>query len=447
MALASFIENLRSDDIPDNVLTAARYCVLDSIGSALGGWYSEEIPDILKELSLWTGVSNRNAAVWGHRKRMDVFPALMLNGLMSHVLELDDVHAKSKSHIGAVVVTSAWTLADCLGATGRAFLKAVIIGYEVMARVGMGLDIADNRRRGWHTTGVIGTFGAAAVASSLLQLSNKQIVSALGMAGTQSSGLWAFLAEGATCKKLHIARAAINGLTSAIMARAGMTGPSRILDAEDGGLYRAVSTTFDISALTRNLGTDYEVTKIDKKPYPCCRTTHHVIDAALSLRKSYNLESSEIIETVVETYDVGVLQCGSPVYPRMPVEAKFSIPYTLAAALVFGKVTLDEFSKNTICNSEVKRIALKTSVRADALFSERYPKRWGCRLTLALANGTRLSKQIDDMSGSVTVPLTSEQEKAKFLSLASVAFDANRTECLMQDILKIELLEQLPDMV
>ena len=101
------------------------------------------------------------------------------------------VHTGSKSHIGAVVVTTAWTLADGQGGNGKDFLEAVIVGYEIMARVGMAMDVVSNRKRGWHTTGVIGTFGAAAAAGHLLGLDEEEMVSAFGMAGTQSSGLWA----------------------------------------------------------------------------------------------------------------------------------------------------------------------------------------------------------------------------------------------------------------
>jgi 2-methylcitrate dehydratase PrpD len=370
----------------------------------------------------------------------------MINGIMGHALELDDVHAPSKSHVGAVVVETAWTLTDAIGATGKEFLEAVIVGYEIMARVGMAMDITSNRKRGWHSTGITGTFGAAAVAARLLHLKKEQIISALGMAGTQSSGLWAFLAEGSSCKKLHPARAAVNGLTAAIMAQAGMTGPSHILDAVDGGLYRAVSDSFDMSILTKKLGQSYEITKIDKKPYPCCRTTHPVIDAALSLRENHDFGPEDIAEALVEIYDIGVLQCGSVAYPGNSVEAKFSIRYTLAAACVFGKITLEEFSQDAIAHSLVQRIARCTNVQANDLFTQRYPKRWGCRLILKLKDEGELSCQIDDMSGSVAVPLTNSQEQTKFMGLAKVVFRQGEAQKIMDDILKIETLIELPEL-
>ena len=184
--LAGFAVKFRLEQAPEEVVKAAKYCVLDSIGSALGAVRYEEIPELCRVLRQWcTAPARRTASVWGQGFSLDVFQALLLNGMMGHALELDDVHTGSKSHVGAVVVETAWTLAEALGESGGRLLEAVITGYEVMARVGMAMDVVSNRKRGWHGTGIIGTFGAAAAAGHLLGLNEDQMVSALGMAGTQ----------------------------------------------------------------------------------------------------------------------------------------------------------------------------------------------------------------------------------------------------------------------
>lgn len=445
--LARFAAEFSLEQVPEQVVKAAKFCVLDSVGSALGAVRCDEIPEICRELQVWTSSSSPfQARVWGQGFKLDVFQALLINGMMGHALELDDVHTGSKSHIGAVVVTTAWTLADGQKEKGEKFLGAVIVGYEIMARIGMAMDVVSNRKRGWHATGIIGTFGAAAAAGHLLGLNEDQMVSALGMAGTQSSGLWAFLAEGSTCKKLHPARAAVNGLTAAILAKAGMTGPEHILDAEDGGLYRAVSDSWDLGGLTEGLGSSFEILKIDKKPYPCCRTTHHAIDAALALRKELKTGELGAVEAVrVDTYEVGVLQCGFTQYPESPVEAKFSIPYTAAAALVSGKVTQKEFTEEALGDDRVKTLAGKVSVVSDPMFSNRYPGRWGCRMTIRFPDGKELVKQIDDISGSILCPLTKEQERMKFRDLAGEAMPAKAAERLLQQIMGIEAARRLPE--
>lgn len=446
--LARFASEFSLEQASEPVRKAARSCVLDTMGAALGAVHSDEIPSICRELQAWAKSScTMQARVWGQETCLDVFQALLVNGMMGHALELDDVHTGSKSHIGAVVVTTAWTLADGMKKNGKDFLEAVIAGYEIMARVGMAMDVVSNRKRGWHATGIIGTFGAAAAAGHLLGLTEDQMVSAFGMAGTQSSGLWAFLAEGATCKKLHPARAAVNGLTAAILAKAGMTGPEHILDAEDGGLYRAVSDSWSPDLLTKGLGTEFEIMRIDKKPYPCCRTTHHAIDAALALRKELGAGALDEVEAIrVDTYEVGVLQCGFTQYPDSPVEAKFSIPYTVSAALVTGKVSQTEFTEAVLKDGRIKALAGKVSVVSDALFSARYPDRWGCRMTVCLKDGSRLVKQVDDMSGSISCPLTEEQEIMKFRDLAGEAMPAKDADRLIQEIMGIEKMQSLPEL-
>lgn len=446
--LAKFICNFRLEQLPEQVLIAARYCVLDNIGAALGAGHSKEMASITQEYLQWSaGAGNgKNAAVWCQGVRSNIFNALMVNGALAHDLELDDVHTGSKSHVGAVVIPTAWTVADAIGADGRSFLEAVIVGYEVMGRVGLGMDVSSNRKRGWHTTGIIGTFGAAAAAAKLLKLTQEQFVNALGMSGTQSSGLWAFLEEGSTCKKLHTARAALNGVSACLLARAGMTGPAHILEAKDGGLYQAVSDDFDMAKICAGLGKSYEITKVDKKPYPCCRTTHHAIDAALSLRQNEGIVPQEIEAVLVETYEVGVLQCGFEKYPESPVEAKFSIPFTCAAAFVCGRVTQGEFCTEVLNNPLVRRIAHATRVVSNELFTQRYPKRWGSRMTVTLKNGGTYVCQIDDMSGSVAVPLSPKQETDKFAGLAEAVLGAEKSQTLARDILRIETLSKLPDL-
>ena len=444
--LARFTCTFRVEDAPEEVLRAARYCVLDTVGSALGAASSPDTRRLCREYLAFAGGSNGHQAdVWGQGVQSDALSALLLNGMMGHALELDDVHTGSKSHVGVIAVQTAWAMSNALNKTGREFLEAVIVGYEVMARTGMGMDVSSNRKRGWHTTGVIGTLGAAAAASRLLGLDEKTTASALGIAAMQSAGLWAFLAEGSTCKRLSPGRAAVNGATAALLAKGGMTGPLHALDAEDGGLYRAVSDSFDMERVTRDLGKDFAVTHIDKKPYPCCRTTHHAIDAAIEFYHE-GVDPKQVDHITVDTYEVGVLQCGFEKYPESPVEAKFSIPFTVAAGLTRGKVTQGEFTDAVLADPEVQRLAKHTAVLPDKMFTERYPKRWGSRTTLYMRDGTEKAVQIDDMSGSARVPLSERQEKDKFMGLAAAAFPEERCRALMEQILAIDDLSELPEL-
>ena len=232
--LAEYIVSIRSDALPADVKAAATASCSDTLGCAIGALDYEEAPQVIETFLAYSGTYGQNdacASIWGGMNKTSVFKASLLNGILSHSLELDDVHTSSKTHIGAVVIPAAWSLAEAVGAKGADLIEAVVAGYETMSRIGHGFGVSDHRMKGWHSSGTAGTFGAAAAAAKLLNLNALETLYALGMAGTQSSGVWAFLEDGATSKKLHTGRAAENGVVAAFLAKAGMTGPAHILNA------------------------------------------------------------------------------------------------------------------------------------------------------------------------------------------------------------------------
>jgi 2-methylcitrate dehydratase PrpD len=440
--LAQYINRLNYEQIPSSVIKAARYAMLDNMGAALGAAHQSEIVGYINELLQWETEPQRSASVWGASRRASIQTAVLLNGIMGHALELDDVHTKSKSHVGAVVVITAWTLADALGINMKRVIEAVVAGYEVMGRIGMSIDVASHRLKGFHATGTMGVFGAAAVTAKLLGLDTGETVAALGVAGTQASGLWAFLAEGATCKKLHPARAAANGIMAGLLVKAGMTGPAHILEAKDGGLYRAMADGFEMAQITVGLGETWEITQIDKKPYPCCRSTHPEIDAALKLRGSVK-DIGFIESIIVDTYEIGVVQCGSAPYPASPVEARFSIAYCVAVALAEGNIGLVHFTQEWVDRMDIKILAEKVVVRSTEKYTARYPKQWGCCLKIVTPNN-EFQVEIDDAAGSVNCPMTPEQEYSKFITLASNSMSKEKTRSIAETILYPDALQQLP---
>ncbi len=416
--VSEFICGLTLEDVPARVVEAAKLCVLDCLGAGIGAAFYEEIPTVVENVLKYSCFDPEYpVAVWGHRKNTALKDGVFLNAMMAHALELDDVHPMSKTHIGTVVVPAAFGVSQARRATGKRFLEAVIAGYEVMARVGMGFGVKSHRLRGWHVTGTAGTFGAAAACAKLFGLSEGQTSDALGMAGTQSSGLWAFLQSGASCKKLHPARAAQNGVTAALMALSGMTGPRNVLTAPDGGLYPATSDEYDVTKLDERLGERYELLYMDKKPYPCCRSTHCAIDAALELTEKQGLCKDEIRKIDIHTYEIGVIQCGSEKYPLKPVEAKFSTPFAVASAIACGRVGTREFEPERIADPALKKLFQKISVFSSDDFTKRYPEMWGCRMDVAMEDGRVFSKTVDDASGSVHRPMSEIQVRDKFKTL------------------------------
>ncbi|MDD3252865.1 MAG: MmgE/PrpD family protein [Lachnospiraceae bacterium] len=419
--LAEFVCNMSFDHLPEQVVEAAKYCMIDNISAALGGSDDSMMESVIQTFLSYDGNGN-DAYLWGHKKRVPMRTAAFLNGMMGHVLELDDVHTDSKAHIGTVVIPAAWAMGNRLGSDGKRMIEAILCGYEVMARIGKGFGVVSHRSKGWHVTSTAGTFGAAAACAKLLQLDVNQTVSAFGLAGTQSFGTWAFLPDGATNKILHPGKAALNGMDAAILAKAGMKGPSHILDSVDGGIYPAMSDDFHYEYVAQKLGTRYEILYVDKKTYPCCRSTHCAIDGAIDLCEKYGIEPDQIERVLIKTYQVGYRQCGSDgpsQNPQKPTEAKFSTPYTVACAIINHNVTLNDFLPDRLMDKKIRTLMHKIKVEPEEKYTERYPDHWGCKISICCKNQKEFSVEVPDASGSVDFPLSKLQMWKKSDSILS----------------------------
>lgn len=423
--LAKFIKDLTLETLDAEVVQAAKIAVLDSYGAAVGASRDPLIQNLIRTYQSLYPLGGE-ATLWGTQVKMPMVQAAFLNGMMGHRLELDDVHTGSKTHIGTVVVPAAAALGEHLDVSGARFLEAVICGYEVMSRIGMGFGVSSHRNKGWHVTSTAGTFGAAAAAAKLLDLEVDQTVQALGMAGTQSFGVWAFLEDSASSKILHPGRAAASGLEAALLAKAGMTGPSNVLGAFDGGLFKAMSDESSLQKVTEGLGERFEILKVDVKPYPCCRSTHCAIDAALKLRGAFEVQPEAVVKVVVDTYLVGYKQCGvteGSLKPKTPVDAKFSTPYAFSAAFLKGQVDLETFLPENIADPVIQSFLEKVEVRPEDDFTARYPHHWGCRVTLYRENQEPVVVEVKDALGSVEAPMTPEAMRLKAAPLIKVAYE------------------------
>ncbi|MDE0060379.1 MAG: MmgE/PrpD family protein [Defluviicoccus sp.] len=319
---------------------------------------------------------------WGAEKRDPGRRALVMGGCM-HVLEVDDLHRGSVTHPGCVVIPAALALADSEGADGEAFLRAVLHGFEAVCRVGM--SVGPTHYKVWHNTATCGPFGAAMAAASLIGLDDEAVVHALGNAGTQSAGLWEFLNTGAMSKHLHAGRAAEAGVVAAELAAGGFTGPPAILEGPQG-LYAGACPDADPGAVLRHPDAPWAVHATSIKPWPSCRHTHPVIDAALEL--SARIDAAAVTGVEASTYRAAVDVCDRPM-PASPYEAKFSLQHCIAAALTDGAVGFETFE----AESRARLAALRSRVRVGAgtPYVTDYPAAWGGEVTAILADGSRAS--------------------------------------------------------
>ncbi len=370
--LANWISTLKYDDLPSRTREVARIALLDTLGAGLYGFNTPWTQKLLTWVK--RGGSGTEARVWNEAgATLRSADAALVNGVAVHAFELDDYH-NAKLHCGAAVIPAALAVAERLNSSGRDLLTAIAAGYEVMIRSSLALNPSATRLRGWHLTGVVGPFGAATACAVLLKLNAEQAAWALGLAGTQGAGLWAFNADGTMSKRLHPGKAAHSGVLAAELAQLGFSGPTQIYEFADGGVLKAFSDDSDPAPLTRDLGAVYHLDKNSIKPYCCCGSTHSYIDAALALRKKLGAPWDTKRKVRVGTCKVVDVQCGFDYVPSSALNAQMSLRYAVAVALIDGAALPAQFTDAKMNDPAIVGLAQSMELVPDPELDKLYPK-------------------------------------------------------------------------
>jgi 2-methylcitrate dehydratase PrpD len=359
--------------------------------------------------------------------------AAFANGLIGHVAELDDGHRLAIAHPGAVTAPVAFAVAEGYHRSGKELLTAVIAGYEVLIRLGIAVN--PSHYRIWHTTGTCGVFAAAATASSLLKLDHKKTLMALGTVGTMASG---FLAKtiGTHAKPLNAAHACQSGVQAALLAMEGFTGPEDILTGEKGFI-QATSTDCNTSLLEDINNGKFLSNTAFYKVYASCGHTNSPLDAIFMMMQENEIPVESIRQIQIATYRTSVELCGR-FRNADEEEAKFSLPYCIAIALLFKKVTLDEFKTDKLNSPNVKELAGKITVIEDPEATKVFPARWAA-VKVELDNGSVIEKRV---TASSDIPEYSAIED-KFMSLAMTSVDYQTAFEIKSMTLDIDRMDNL----
>jgi 2-methylcitrate dehydratase PrpD len=429
-ALADFVLGLEAAALPPAVVEAAGRSITDWMGAAVRG-AAEPLAGAIAAVLAGAG-GQAQATVVGRGLRTSALLASLANGAQSHALDFDDTHLPSIVHGAAPVAPVVLALGEWRRAGGAEALAAFVAGFEVETRIGrvLGRALAD---RGWHVTGVLGTFGAAAAAGKLLGLDAGRLAQALGLAGTQAAGLEQ--AFGTMAKPLHPGKAAMNGLLAALLAREGYTGPVAVLDGAHGLPATFLGVT-DLAGAAEGLGKRWELTQNSTKPYAACHLTHATIDAGRALRARL-APAPEAVEAVRCRVHPLVLKVANHPAPRTDLEAKFSVAYCAATALVRGAAGEAEFAPDRIGDPAVARVRARVTAEADPSLGV-----GAAVMTLRLADGRVLEERVAAARGTADNPLSPEELEAKFRRLAGVVLPPARVDALAGALRR---LPELPD--
>ena len=437
--LASFIKEVKYDNLPEEVREAAKAAIMDWLGSTVAG--SREAPAGMVAAIVRRAGGSPAASLIGLEEKSSALNAALLNGVAGHILELDDLHRSSILHPGAPIISAAAAAVEEVGAGGRELITAVVAGFEVGIRIAEA--VTPSHYYYWHTTGTCGTFGAAAAACRVYGLEEDEIVNALGNAGSQAAGLWEFLSDGAMTKHLHPGKAAMNGLLAAQLAGEGFTGASRILEGEKG-FFRATAEEYFPEKATAGLGREYRITGNSYKIYPSCRHTHPGVDLILKL-KAEGLDPSAVETILFKTYRHAVNLVGGNDYST-PYKAKFCLPYCAAKALIDGRLDLDSFDFSEAHDALLEQLAGAVTVQFDPGVEEAYPLCWGTAVEVNLKEGRTLTAETDYPKGDPENPASAAEMRDKFLYLAGLCWPEKRAHRVLEMLLGLENLEQTGDL-
>jgi 2-methylcitrate dehydratase PrpD len=386
-----------------------------------------------------------DASLWGTGDKLPLPLAALCNGAAVHAREIDDFGGCA--HSGSVVIPAALGTAARVGASGRELLTAIVIGYDIAKRaMDGGGGYLTFKEVGWHSTSTCGGFGAAAATARLLKLDAKRTQWALGYAGSNAGGTWAFIPEGAMSKRVHPGFAAQSGVVAAYLAASGVTAPESIFEAEWGGYYPTyVPGKATPDSATEGLGADFRIRQVGFKPYAACRGIHSSVDVVLAMREKHRVKAADVEKVVVRGSRTHVKQLGKQAV-QTALDAQMSLPYSIAAALETGGAMLDQYTAEALRRPSIATLAQRvTVVHEPAVADGDEPY-----VDVELKDGRRLTDRVEVARGDHTNPLSESEVVSKFRTTAGLVLDAShvaRLEKAVRDVAASQNVRELDDLM
>ncbi len=410
---ARFISAARGLNLPPDVLDAARKCLVDWCGVAIGARGEAAERATRRAVAGWRTAGGAQIVLGG---RAAPAAAALVNGTMAHCLDYDDTHVGAVAHMSGPTWAAALALGTHLELDESLILQAFVAGFESGARIGQGVGGALNRR-GWHATGVFGCLGAAAAASVLLGLDEDATANALGAAATQTGGLTASF--GTMSKPFHAGKAAFNGILAAELAAAGFAANTELLES-DGAMVAALVQDGATAIRSLDFDAGWEILANTFKPYASCLLTHPVIDAARRLAERVEARPVSRIEVRVNP---ACEQHAGKTAPSTPLEGKFSTAYCSALGLTGRLATEGDFSPEILALARIRELVAKTELVCEDGIDMR-----AARLTVRFADGGEASEETTLALGNPGNPMSWDDLRAKFDSLVTPALGARTGE-------------------
>jgi 2-methylcitrate dehydratase PrpD len=409
--LAKRIIAVDAEKLPATVRGKCGEITIDVIGLCIAARHQDYVQAALKG---WDDDGPCTAI--GHNRALSAAGAAFVNGTAAHGEDFDDTFEGGPVHAGAVIVSAVLAVCERFGLDGNAALEGMAVGIELMCRLGL---VAPKmvHKAGFHPTAVFGAMGAAAAVGKTLRLSEKQLVDALGVAGSMASGIIEYLAEGTWTKRMHAGWAAQSGMRAALLARSGFSGPRTVFEGVHGFFHSFANTmNGDYDALTGDFGSRWVAQSLAFKLYPCGTMTHPYIDCARRLA-ARGIKPDDVVDMVCDVGEGTVHRLWEPLAakqePNNGYAGKFSTPYCIAAAFIRGNVGLSDFSDATVTEPAVVALAKKVRYRIDP--DNPYPNNFTGHIRATLRDGSVIEERQPHLRGGAHEPLSRADIEDKFL--------------------------------
>jgi 2-methylcitrate dehydratase PrpD len=438
---ADYAAGLAAKGLPDSAIHAAKRAVIDWFSSTLRGGLE---PPAMMLAEAFRDNSGK-ALLYPSGRAVDAPTAALINGAAAHTIEFDDIYRDGLYHPAAPVISATLAVAQAKGLGGDAFLRSVIAGYEVSNRMAVCVNPAHYKY--WHTTGTIGTFGAAAGAAAALGLDGEKTGHAMANAGTLAAGLQQAFRADAMAKPMHTANAAQTGVMLAMAAEHGVTGAMDILEGECGfGAAMCKDPDRpsgpDWEAAADDLEKSFTIERNTFKNHAACGHIHAAIDGVLAIRKQHELGPDDIAAIRVETFQKALEICGSR-EPRTIFEAKFSLPYCVAVAMTTGRVRLDAFSEALLDDAAIRGLIEKIELNEADDLSAEFPGRRAARIEIETTGGERFEHYSPTRKGDPDNPLTDEELAEKFLGITDPVLGPEGAARLLDTLWRLDEADDL----
>ncbi|MFC1825330.1 MmgE/PrpD family protein [Thermodesulfobacteriota bacterium] len=445
--LAEFIVGQKYEDLPAETIEKAKEYIIDCSGCIVGAGSEPQARALLEVMQAEGG--NPLSSVFGNGFKTSVMNAAMLNGTMGHIFDYDDDHREGTMHPTVAVFPGVFALGEKLKVDGKHLLRSLILGLEVMIRVGESY-LGKSYYQGFHPTGTCGIYGSAAGCAMILGLDALQTTYALGIAGSFAAGTLEWRTEGSWQKPLQAGHPAMLGVLAASLAQKNFIGARTIFDGPDG-VIRAFShkDQFDYSRITETLGKQWEMKDTSIKVHACCRFGAPVADCALELyRQGVRAENVKEILAKVGDFTVRVL-CTPPerkMRPKTHVDGQFSLPYTAAVAICKNRTGVDEFKVEALDDPEVLALMDKIKWEIDPSAEAFYPKAYPATLIATLNDGQTFETHVDFPKGDPENPATFDEIVTKFDSLTHTVLDEDRRKNIVQAVKGLDEMDDISEL-